>query len=631
MCIDTRLFNENRSFIDFLKYLKKSSNEILEIKDGKVLAVCCEINIVSEVDLDIVCDNIIFKEIVKFQSCNFKGKAVFKNCTFEEGVYFNNSVFINYADFHECKFNKDVCLYGVTFKEVPNFSACYFKEPKTVNLIDIDIDALDFKKVENFITTNFSDKQYELESKHNSINQETIQLKHKLRYARNIKDSFRTIKDILITQNNALDAQKWHKLELYATEIETKVTLEKQHKSNKKKPFNQPKETNLIALTLDKVMLWLYRNTSIHHTNFARILNFSLCMIVMYAFMLWIFNLLTFYVDLFAVKSLVLLAIIGCVSYGIINSNTVFKNILILFLMIFGGIILVLSVYMPSVYADILFFTALYILSIVAIIPLYFKYIKQKSLASFLFHYALYFLLLIILVVCPQFIHPLIGNLLLDKPTESMLETKLNRLDSNVVINLAKILQKEFIAPYNYKDKQNIPFAERNATKSIIIANREELNNIISLLFDDKKTNNFKKILTTLNDNPIELPNVIKDIDDNNNSTIFYDMSKLLNMDFVNINIDYEILRDFPALSVKLQDEDYQIFALQENQSILKNILSLIILDNKLHLQEIKKVIDYDSITDGTIKTINMIYNIILLLCIFSLQKIARKNSIIPV
>ena len=124
----------------------------------------------------------------------------------------------------------------------------------------------------------------------------------------------------------------------------------------------------------------------------------------------------------------------------------------------------------------------------------------------------------------------------------------------------------------------------------------------------------------------------IKDVLIAQNNAIFYDMKKLLNSDFIRANdsINYDVYRNFSALSMMLKGEDYQSFALQENQTKLKHILSLINLDEVLHLQEIKQAVDYDIIVSGTIKSTSIIYSIILLLCIFSLQKTARKNSIIP-
>ncbi|EHE5590889.1 hypothetical protein JMR41_001808 [Campylobacter jejuni] len=80
--------------------------------------------------------------------------------------------------------------------------------------------------------------------------------KYKLRCAKNLKDSFRVLKDVLITQNNTLEAQEWHKLELYAKEKELEIQLggdnkdsikniQKIKKSVIKKPSNNP--SNILA------------------------------------------------------------------------------------------------------------------------------------------------------------------------------------------------------------------------------------------------------------------------------------------------------------------------------------------------------------------------------------------------
>lgn len=169
-------------------------------------------------------------------------KFNFSNANFQDNVYFNNTHFKDYVDFHECEFEKIACFYGVKFYKTPNFSACYFKEPKAVNLINVDIDKLDFKSVEKYIEDNYQDESYKNE--------------HKLRYAKNLKDSFRVIKDVLITQNNTLEAQEWHKLELYAKEKELEIQLggdnkdsikniQKIKKSVIKKPSNNP--SNILA------------------------------------------------------------------------------------------------------------------------------------------------------------------------------------------------------------------------------------------------------------------------------------------------------------------------------------------------------------------------------------------------
>ncbi|HED6044277.1 TPA: pentapeptide repeat-containing protein, partial [Campylobacter jejuni] len=154
---------------------------------------------------------------------------------------FDNSIFKDYADFHECEFEKTASFYGVRFEKAPNFSACYFKEPKAVNLTNVNIDKLDFKSLEQYIKDNYQDGNYKNAIKNNEKIQKDekelyrIENEHKLRCAKNLKDSFRVIKDVLINQNNTLEAQEWHKLELYAKEKELEIQLSKNKNDNLKK------------------------------------------------------------------------------------------------------------------------------------------------------------------------------------------------------------------------------------------------------------------------------------------------------------------------------------------------------------------------------------------------------------
>lgn len=159
-------------------------------------------------------------------------KLNFSNAHFEDNAYFNNSEFYSYADFHECEFYDIACFYGVKFHKIPNFSACYFKEQKAANLINVDIDKLDFKSVEKYIEDNYQDETCENKQE---ITEEQRDNNCKLKCAKHLKDSFRVIKDVLITQNNTLEAQEWHKLELYAKEKELEIQLSKNKNDNLKK------------------------------------------------------------------------------------------------------------------------------------------------------------------------------------------------------------------------------------------------------------------------------------------------------------------------------------------------------------------------------------------------------------
>lgn len=752
-CIDTQLFlgflnnskTSHPNFMDFLEYVyTQDSSMIKKNKDGKIIAVCAEIDIETKIDCDIACENLIFKEKVKFDKCEFKGKVSFKNCTFEKqvifsnslfknNVYFDNSTFKGYVDFHESNFMSITSFYGINFQKVPNFSACYFKESKAVNLVNIDINNLDFKQVENFIDDNYKDKTYEKDknNEQNSNKPQEIEQKHKLRYAQNAKDSFRVIKDILIEQNNTLEAQEWHKLELYAREKEFEIRLgennlsqpssklEKEDKLEKITPatiYNTickiiNKIINGIILILiyipifigwlllscvllptlllycivsfvfqfvydflyvllklfhsknfllfmtrfikyktikiyrigkniqdytawvDCILLQFYRNTSDHHTNFVKILNFTVVMIALYAGLCFVFSQS---IDIFI--SIDFLPILFLSSYGVIIIilflywKTSKKFLMLSLTMIFTifAFLFISGMTFLSPKSIVVFFLMCY-LSFLLIF--YTLFICDKKLIVFLVKFCSYIIFLGVIVLKPQFINPLIGIFPSDALFETRLERRLNALSQNSIINLTKISQKDFTLQNEYQKEYNVSIAEINSAKVTIIENKTVLNNVLSFLFDEKKINNFKEILATLENNASNLPNVIKSIDDkNNNSALFFDMRKLLSLDFVRRadDIEYNILRDFPLLSITPKDEEYQIFESQENQNKLKNILSIINLDSELELQSIKRAIDYDEILSDTIKSTSVIYSIILLLCIFSLQKTARKNSIIP-
>ncbi|RDU51660.1 pentapeptide repeat-containing protein, partial [Helicobacter sp. MIT 01-3238] len=203
-----------------------------------------------------------------FQHCEFHKRVYFTNCEFNGNVFFNHAVFERYADFHESIFNGVVSFYNAEFKYAPNFSTCVFQNLQATNFINVKIDDIDFDKVKQFIKEYRIDGTYQ--NKLNSLKQQysqgtneyktqkqTLDNNHKIRYASNARDSFRTIKNVLITNNNLLDACAWHKLELYAKEIELRLPTPE----SKKNPSNERKKC------IEKIQLCFYRHTSAHHTD----------------------------------------------------------------------------------------------------------------------------------------------------------------------------------------------------------------------------------------------------------------------------------------------------------------------------------------------------------------------------
>ncbi|EAL0902074.1 hypothetical protein B5S10_07855 [Campylobacter coli] len=480
------------------------------------------------------------KEKVNFMNFEFENKVSFKMSKFKDNVYFNNSVFKDYTDFHECEFEKIACFYGVRFDKAPNFSACYFKEPKAVNLINVDIDKLDFKSLEQYIKDKYQDETYENKQE---LTEEQRNNNCKLKCAKHLKDSFRVIKDILITQNNTLEAQEWHKLELYAKEKELLFEVESCYKE-KNKPFiaTKSEDKNSINLTFSVLLLWIYRVTSLHHTNLPRIINFASLNIVAFGGLVCLITYLSYRIDkqniLWFFGVLILSVLVMAIVYLTLKKHKLksIKLILFTFLAFLMALFLIQSIILLHSFSDVVFALFLYCLLVIALICLY-PYINLKSFISYCFHWLVYFFLVMIVVIKPQLINPFAGIFSSDKLYESQFEKSLNDLNASAIVNLASILQNDF--NLHLKD-QNISFTELNSAKALIIANKENL----------------------------------------------------LKLNDVNSNITKEVL-----------GEKYT---------------------------ELLKIINQDKITENTIKSTSVLYSIILLLCIFSLQKTARKNSIVP-
>ncbi|EHA4283985.1 pentapeptide repeat-containing protein [Campylobacter jejuni] len=648
------------------------------------------------------------KEKVNFMNFEFENKVSFKMSKFKDNVYFNNSHFKDYIDFHECEFEKIACFYGVKFYKTPNFSACYFKEPKAVNLINVDIDKLDFKSVEKYIEDNYQDESYKNE--------------HKLRYAKNLKDSFRVIKDVLITQNNTLEAQEWHKLELYAKEKELEIQLggdnkdsikniQKIKKSVIKKPSNNP--SNILAkiqslsdkyikicdfvvcfimligrsifgfllsiieifcnviksickiiqiilscifciasidrilkleylkfyrkisslgktmldftLWFDCVLLQVYRNTSNHHTNFLKILNFTILMISSYAiFGLLFLNNMDFILSFgpMTIAAMNYIVLLMLLIIFISLTRQLYQHGAILLFLIYGLFIISIVSFLSPIYIPAFYF----LIYFVGILISYLLFICKIKLFVFISRLFAYICLIGVVILKPQLINPFVGIFSSDKLYESKFEKRLNDLNTSAIVNLASILQNDF--NLHLKD-QNISFTELNSAKALIIANKEKLKEILSKVYNDKYVSDYKKVLNELENNTSNVKNIIEEIDNkNNNSVVSAQLNKFLKLNFnQEIDILYAIKSNF-SISEKLSPEQMALFDQKDSQDKLKSVLAL--LKFKSSFEGILKIINQDEITENTIKSTGVLYGIILLLCIFSLQKTARKNSIVP-
>ncbi|EAK2629373.1 hypothetical protein CC188_06860 [Campylobacter coli] len=467
-----------------------------------------------------------------------KAKLNFSNTHYEDEVYFNNSEFSSYADFHECKFDNIACFYGAKFYKAPNFSACYFKEQKAANLINVDIDKLDFKSVEKYIEDNYQDETYENKQE---IIEEQRDNNCKLKCAKHLKDSFRVIKDVLITQNNTLEAQEWHKLELYAKEKENHINLNVKEREKNTDIFKN------ILIWFNCILLNVYRNTSDHHNDFLKILNFTIGMIALYGVFFYLLLEVYMYLDIIFIESffrfkiidyiyLCLFVLLTIIMFLYKNKKSIFaKSILFLIIYITFYIVYIkiLNFINITYFREWFFYLLCYIIGIY-IFYLAFIFFSKFKFINFIFKLCIYLAFLSIWILSSNFINPFTGVFSSDKLYESQFEKSLNDLNTSAIINLARISQNDF--NLHLKD-QNISFTELNSAKALIIANKENL--------------------------------------------------------------------------LKLNDL---------NSNIAKEVLG----------EEYTHTINQDKIIENTIKSTSVLYGIILLLCIFSLQKTARKNSIVP-
>ncbi|EHG8698181.1 hypothetical protein J6E55_001835 [Campylobacter coli] len=570
-----------------------------------------------------------------FKDCIFENKVDFHNSKITNNIYFNNAHFKDYVDFHECEFEKTASFYGVRFEKVPNFSACYFKEPKAVNLTNVNIDKLDFKSLEQYIEDNYKDESYKNETKGIQDEKEIfkIQNEHQLRYAKNLKDSFRVIKDVLITQNNKLEVQEWHKLELYAKEKELEIQLSKNKNDNLKKEsknqvynpkdyekFNYSKIIPLIIFLL-KIIGHLSVNILIF-VELVLVAPFFTIMFYCVYVVFFIYKILTFILKSFYPLDINKFIIFWRIKFNKIKRKlivsgrkmldfTLWSNCVLLqvyrntsnhhtnFLKILNFTILMISLYafMGFVFSKTInFISSFNSVSIIianyfilfALIMVFFNVKRQLHQQGSILFFGIFgiFIILMMLLLSPVYI-----------PTFCFL------------IYFASILFFYLLFLCEIKLFVFILRLVAYGCLIVVIILKPQLINPFAGIFSSDKLyeSQFEKSLNDLNTSAI------------------INLASILQSDF-NLH-----LKDQNISFAELNSAKALIVANKEN--LLKlNVANLNIVKEVLgeKYTELLKTINQDEITENTIKSTSVLYSIILLLCIFSLQKTARKNSIVP-
>ena len=223
-----------------------------------------------------------FENKVDFSSATFKEKAYFRNAIFTKEVKLNNILFKNNASFKNTLFKDFVDFSETNFEKNANFYSANFKKP-------VDFLSIIFNGALNFVNAK-TDFTYD-ELKNFIKDKSTNNIDKCINVTNDFRDGFRLMKYALNNKGNALDASLFHRLELYCKELELEFTLENakaKDGGNSKEVKSadeievKSKSKNRIELFLDLITLKLYRNTSDHHTNLFKIINFTILSIAVY-------------------------------------------------------------------------------------------------------------------------------------------------------------------------------------------------------------------------------------------------------------------------------------------------------------------------------------------------------------
>ncbi|EHJ4710482.1 pentapeptide repeat-containing protein, partial [Campylobacter coli] len=460
-----------------------------------------------------------------------------------------------------------------------------------------------------------------------------IQNEYKLRCAKNLKDSFRVLKDVLITQNNTLEAQEWHKLELYAKEKELEIQLggdnkdsikniQKIKKSVIKKPSNNP--SNILAKIqslsdkyikiydfvvcfvmvigksifnfLSSIIGILYNITKaickiiqiilscmLHITSISRILKFEYL-----KFYRKISSLGKTMLDFTLWFDCVLLQVYRNTSNHHTNFLKILNfTILMISLYAFMGFVFSKTINFISSFNSVSIIIANYFI-LFALIMVFFNVKRQLHQQGSILFFGIFgiFIILMMLLLSPVYI-----------PTFCFL------------IYFASILFFYLLFLCEIKLFVFILRLVAYGCLIVVIILKPQLINPFAGIFSSDKLyeSQFEKSLNDLNTSAI------------------INLASILQSDF-NLH-----LKDQNISFAELNSAKALIVANKEN--LLKlNVANLNIAKEVLgeKYTELLKTINQDEITENTIKSTSVLYSIILLLCIFSLQKTARKNSIVP-
>jgi len=439
-CFENNLIFTKAKFNDVVNLNKVVFKEEVHSHGTKFnKAILSETNFENEVDFS----SATFKEKAYFRNATFTKDVKLNNILFKNNAYFKNTLFKDFVDFSETNFEKNANFYSANFKKPVDFSSIVFNG--ALNFVNAKTD-FTYDELKNFIkdkSTNNIDK---------CIN-----------VTNDFRDGFRLMKHALNNKGNALDASLFHRLELYCKELELEFTLENAKakdggNSKEVKSVDEievkSKSKNRIELFLDLITLKLYRNTSDHHTNLFKIINFTILSIAVYGLSFCILDdyLLKVMIDspkilMLLLLSIFLIGLLVCLLYLTMKYKIRWVTVPI-------GIVAYVSFITPGLVNA--FDYSIYVIVFILL------YVTLYALSFYLFRFSFvrfmtYLIFMAIFLDKPVLITPFIGIFTSEKIAESKFEEYIVKYNNNSLDDM--LLDANFT---NIKAENKINFIAKN-------------------------------------------------------------------------------------------------------------------------------------------------------------------------
>jgi len=221
-------------------------------------------------------ENTLFEKNVRFHESTFEKKANFENTTFEKLVDFHGAIFNEAQPFHFTDFSEEAIFANVKFKKEVQFLYCKIKPDSYIRFESsifergLEISRSNFRRNINFWDITI-DKEGEQEIFRNLNNQHYKDIKYIDDFGkyptkevpmvyRQIRETYRIIKDDFYAQNNRIEGLKFYEKEMsvYLEEKRlSKTKKEEKHESNCYKKFKGDKIFySLIIIMVITIILW---------------------------------------------------------------------------------------------------------------------------------------------------------------------------------------------------------------------------------------------------------------------------------------------------------------------------------------------------------------------------------------